>query len=130
MNFMKDNSIALPNGREGCRFASPFGYTHPNDDKRQMCPYCYNEDTQRIIDLVDLKPYQEYHKGKPFMAYSCDCCAGKWHFSETRGDTTSEPQKPAPIRCTDGLERADFQEHPGWRNVKLTDPAAKPKETL
>ena len=67
----------------GRRFVSPFGYTHPNDDKRQMCPYCYNEDTQRITDFVDLQPYQEHHKGKPFKAYSCYCCGGKWHWSET-----------------------------------------------
>lgn len=29
---------------------------------------------------------------------------------------TSEPPKSAPIRSTVGLECADFQEHPGWRN--------------
>lgn len=63
-------------------FKSPFGYTHlgPNDDKRQMCPYCYNEDTQRITDSMDLKPYVEHYKGEPFKAYSCYCCGGKWHW--------------------------------------------------
>jgi hypothetical protein len=28
----------------------------------------------------------------------------------------SEQQTPAPIHSTVGLECADFQEHPGWRN--------------
>lgn len=65
------------------QFVSPFGFTHPNDDKRQMCPYCYNEDAQRITDFVDLKPYVEYHHGKPFKAYSCYCCGAKWHWGET-----------------------------------------------
>ena len=65
------------------KFVSPFGYTHPQDDKRQMCPYCYNEDTQRIVDFLELEPYRDYHRGKPYKAYSCYCCGGWWHWSES-----------------------------------------------
>lgn len=45
-----------------------------------MCPYCFNEDTQRIVDPFDLKPYTDHYKGRPFKAFSCYCCGAKWHF--------------------------------------------------
>ena len=64
------------------QFTSPFGHTNPKDDKRQMCPYCYNEDTQRITDSEDLKPYVLYHSGKHFRAYGAIAAWGMWHWSE------------------------------------------------
>lgn len=49
-------------------------------EQKEVCPYCKNRDTQRIIDVQDLKPYKDHHKGEPFKAFSCFCCGGKWHF--------------------------------------------------
>lgn len=66
------------------QFVSPFGYTHPNDDKRQMCPYCYNEDTERVTDVLELKPYEQYYHGLPFKVYTCYCCRGRWHWLATK----------------------------------------------
>lgn len=73
-------------------FKSPFGCTHPNQDKRQMCPYCYNEDTQRITDFIELSPYVEHYKGDRFMAFSCYCCGGSWHFR----DPIARSNQPKP----------------------------------
>jgi adenine specific DNA methylase Mod len=61
-------------------FKSPFGYTHNLTDKREMCQYCYNEDAKQIVDRFDLKPYEEYYKGKPFRVFWCFCCNATWHF--------------------------------------------------
>jgi hypothetical protein len=59
---------------------SPFGYTHPERDKREMCRYCYNEDTRRMVGL-ELALYEDYYAGKPFKAFECECCRAKFHFS-------------------------------------------------
>lgn len=61
-------------------FVSPFGYTHPDRDRREMCPYCYNEDTRRMVGL-GLAPYEDYHSGKHFKAFECAACNAKFHFS-------------------------------------------------
>ena len=60
-------------------FLSPFGYTHPERDKREMCPYCYNEDTRRIVGL-ELIPYEEYYGANQFKAFECEACRAKFHF--------------------------------------------------
>jgi hypothetical protein len=48
------------------------------DGKR--CVYCRNDDTQRIINPVDLQPFESYYRGKPFRVYSCYLCGGLWHW--------------------------------------------------
>lgn len=58
-----------------------FEYLKDNDDKRQICQYCYNEDTKRITDFTDLQPYKDYYKERPFVAYSCYCRNSKWHYA-------------------------------------------------
>lgn len=61
-------------------FKSAFGRTHPERDAAEMCKYCYNEDTQRITDPIDLAPYAKHYEGREFKAFSCFCCGAKFHF--------------------------------------------------
>jgi hypothetical protein len=63
-------------------FQSPYGYTHPDRDKREMCPYCYNEDTRRIVGQ-ESAPFEQYHAGKPFRAFECQSCSATFHFAVT-----------------------------------------------
>jgi len=75
-----------PGAIEGCApltcppFRSPFGYTHPERDKREMCPFCENEDTRRLNGL-ELMPYEEYHGQNPFKAFECSACGGQFHYT-------------------------------------------------
>ena len=55
-------------------------YMKPIIDQREICQYCKNQDTQRVIDPYDIKPYAEYHKWKPFKVFYCFCCKATWHF--------------------------------------------------
>lgn len=66
-------------------FNSPFGYTHPERDKREMCPYCYNEETTRIVG-TELNPFTDFHKGTPFRAFECSACNAKFHFTTTENN--------------------------------------------
>lgn len=54
----------------------PFDYRHP----LEVCIYCFNEDTQRITDVVELQTYIDFHKGEPFKVYQCYCCGARWHW--------------------------------------------------
>ena len=49
-------------------------------DIREVCQYCKNQDTQRVVDSYDLKPYVEYHQGSSFKVFRCFCCGATWHF--------------------------------------------------
>jgi hypothetical protein len=59
---------------------SPFGHTNPERDKREMCPYCYNETPRRMVG-IELIPYEAYHVGAPFKAFECEACRATYHFS-------------------------------------------------
>ena len=65
------------------RHNSLFGYTHPDKPLEEMCPYCYNEDTQKIIDEEELAPYKKHHGDDDFKAFSCFCCGGEFHFKSS-----------------------------------------------
>ncbi len=64
------------------RWKSPYGYTHPQRNKNEMCPYCKNEDTEVIRSQADLKPFAEFYKDKvkDFTAVRCGCCEGMWSY--------------------------------------------------
>lgn len=63
-------------------FVSPFDYTHHERDKREMCRSCFNEDTTRIRDVVELAPFAAYHGAQAFKAFSCHCCGATFHFAD------------------------------------------------
>lgn len=79
-------------GGLGVPFVSPFGYTHPHLDKKDMCPYCYNEDTNDEsgrqglgFGAADVSTYRKYYEekygvGKKFKVRSCHCCGGIFHY--------------------------------------------------
>ena len=46
----------------------------------ELCTYCKNLDTQRILDPVDLAPYVEHYGGEDFKAFACYCCGAKFSF--------------------------------------------------
>jgi len=69
------------------QFSSPFGYLYPERDKREMCPFCKNEDTRRIVGL-ELMSFEEYHGENPFKAFECQACNGTFHYA------TQIPNKP------------------------------------
>jgi len=95
----EDNQIAQANEFTRTPFRSPFGYTHPERCKTEMCPYCKNEDTRRMNGL-ELTPYEEYHAGQPFKAFECHACGAKFHFATPLPSTPKEPtmsaDKPIP----------------------------------
>ena len=62
------------------RWNSPYGYTNPTKDAREMCIYCKNEDTVIVIDKLDLAPYVEHYKGIPFKLVECPACGAKFHY--------------------------------------------------
>lgn len=57
---------------------SPFGWTHPDRDAREMCPHCKNEDTHRVRD-IRLDQARAHHGAE---AVACDCwaCGAFFHF--------------------------------------------------
>jgi hypothetical protein len=65
---------------------SPFGYTHPNRDKNEMCPYCKNEDTDVVRDEAHLNAFRQWYgdKVKKFTAVHCPCCSAVWSFYEPK----------------------------------------------
>lgn len=75
-------------GQMASPFLSPFGYTHPEREKREMCPYCKNEDTRRLNGL-ELMPFEEYHGQNQFRAFECSACGGRFHFA-----TNDQKTKP------------------------------------
>lgn len=50
----------------------------PNTNTR--CRYCQNEDTQRIINHIDLQPFVDFYIHRKFIAYSCHLCGGLGHW--------------------------------------------------
>lgn len=48
-----------------------------DEETEKECRYCYNENIQRIMDELALRPFANYHKA-PFRAYSCYCCGAIW----------------------------------------------------
>jgi hypothetical protein len=61
---------------------SPFGYTHPERDKREMCPFCKNEDTRRLVGL-EHDMLKTYYQNTPYKVFECEACRGRFHFSLT-----------------------------------------------
>ena len=61
---------------------SPYGYTHPNRDKNEMCPYCKNEDTDVIRDKAELAPFDQYYgdRVQKYTVVHCFCCSSVWSF--------------------------------------------------
>ena len=57
------------------RWTSPCGYSHPEKDPNEMCPYCKNEDTDIVIDKTYLSPFSDFYKDKKFRVVSCYCCS-------------------------------------------------------
>lgn len=58
-------------------FKSVYGYTHPERDKNDMCPYCKNEDTDVVRDSAYLKQFDDIFSSegvKGFRVLSCYCC--------------------------------------------------------
>lgn len=66
------------------KWQSQFGYSYPNRDKNEMCPYCKNEDTEVITNEVELQPFKQFYsdKVKKFTVVQCFCCSGIWSFYE------------------------------------------------
>lgn len=74
-----------------------FGYTHPERDKREMCPFCKNEDTRRLNGL-ELMPFEEYHGQNPFKAFACAACGGQFHYASDVEVRTATPLTQV-MRC-------------------------------
>ena len=64
------------------RWNSPFGYTHPNRDKNEMCPYCKNEDTDVVRDAESLEPFEAWYAGRveKYTVVNCRMCSAVWSF--------------------------------------------------
>ena len=64
------------------RWGSPYGYTHPNRDKNEMCPYCKNEDTDVVRDIADLEPFRKWYgdRVQKFTVVHCFRCSAVWSF--------------------------------------------------
>lgn len=64
------------------RWKSPYKYTS-NKDKNSMCKYCYNENTNIIVDSVELEKFRIfYHKRNIFIftVVHCDLCNAVFSF--------------------------------------------------
>jgi len=74
------------------KWDSPYGYKNPNRDKNEMCPYCYNEDTDIIKDAVRLRPYKEWYGDvvKKFTVVYCPACQAEWSFYEVKEENKNE----------------------------------------
>jgi hypothetical protein len=54
-------------------FVSQYGYKNPNMDKNEICPYCYNENTDVVKDSVVLNNFHDFYRDrvKSFKVLSC-----------------------------------------------------------
>ena len=59
---------------------SPYGYTQPNRDKNEMCPYCKNEDTVVVQDSAHLTSFRDFYGDKKFKVVHCHCCSAVFSF--------------------------------------------------
>lgn len=82
MRTLTDNEIARTSFRGVLNsvWKSPYGYTHPNRDKNEMCPYCKNEDTDIVRDAAYLAPFFAFYKDKKFTVVHCKCCSAVFSF--------------------------------------------------
>jgi hypothetical protein len=59
---------------------SPYGHIHPDTDANTMCPYCKNEDTEKVTDSVDLNPFRDVYKERKHQVMHCHCCNAVWSY--------------------------------------------------
>lgn len=59
---------------------SGFSYEYPDKDKKEMCIFCKNENTKRIIGEHNLMEFKNYYKSDNFKAFECPCCNAVFHF--------------------------------------------------
>jgi len=64
-------------------YSSPFGWTHPERPLWEMCPFCKNEDTQKVRDMDRLKALSNYHEAS-FGAFDCFACGAEFHFTKNQ----------------------------------------------
>jgi hypothetical protein len=60
--------------KDPSNFTSTFGRTHPLRDPNEMCIYCKNENTDRVLDQALLKPFLDFYKEAKFKAFHCSAC--------------------------------------------------------
>ena len=67
------------------------GYKHPRRNKNEVCPYCKNEDTDVVRDVVQLEPFKQWYgdRVEKFTVVNCWCCSAVWSFYEASERTPS-----------------------------------------
>ncbi len=66
---------------------SPYGYLTKRD-KNEMCPYCYNEDTDIIIDKSYLTNFVDFYNKRnitKFTVIHCFACNAIFSFYKING---------------------------------------------
>lgn len=83
MKELTENEIARTSFRSISNelWNSPYGYTHQNRDKNEMCPYCKNEDTNIVLDPVLLGRFMEFHRAVKSRLTVVECLSCSAVFS-------------------------------------------------
>lgn len=50
-------------------------------DPNEMCISCKGEATQRIVNVVELAPFNEFYGQRDFKAFSCPDCGAIFSFT-------------------------------------------------
>jgi hypothetical protein len=53
-------------------------HTGKRIDRNHVCPSCKNDNTDRVMDAVELNRYRAFYKDSKFHVHDCHLCGARW----------------------------------------------------